>query len=62
MGGFILVLREDEEHNPYILSEYWSRQWGTHSVCHKITTSEVLRLPDEPPDVNSFELIGKASS
>jgi len=62
MGGFMLVLREDEKQNPYILSEYWSRQWGADSVCHKITTSEVLRLAGEQADRNSFELIGKISS
>ena len=54
MGGFMLVLGEDEKHNPYILSEYWSRQWGADSVRHKITTSEVRRLSDEVTDVNSF--------
>ena len=54
MGGFMLVLRKDENHRPYILSEYWSRQWGASSVRHKITTSEVRRLSDEPTDVNPF--------
>ena len=62
VGGFMLVLREDENHNPYILSEYWNRQWGADSVCHKITASKVLRLAGEPADVNLFELIGKISS
>jgi hypothetical protein len=62
MGGFMLVLREDEKHNPYILSEYGSRQGGTHPECHKITASEVLRLAGERDDVNLFELIGKISS
>ena len=62
MGGFMLVLREDERHSPYILSQYWSRQWGTGSVRHKITTSEVLCLSDESAGVNSFEMIGKISS
>jgi hypothetical protein len=47
MGGFLLELQEDERQNPYILSEYWSRQWGTDSVRHKITVSEVLELDDE---------------
>jgi hypothetical protein len=56
------VLREDEKHNPYILSEYGSRQGGTHPECHKITASEVLRLAGERDDVNLFELIGKISS
>jgi hypothetical protein len=54
MGGFKLTLSEDENHRRYILSEYWGRQWGASSVRHKITTSEVRRLPDEPADVNSF--------
>jgi hypothetical protein len=47
MGGFHLELYQDERQNPYILSEYWSRQWGAHSVRHKITVSEVLELDDE---------------
>lgn len=47
MGGFLLELREDEKHNRYIQSEYWSRQWGSFSVRHKITASEVLELKEE---------------
>ena len=47
MGGFLLELQQDEKQNPYILSEYWSRQWGTDSVRHKITVSKVLPLEDE---------------
>jgi hypothetical protein len=47
MGGFLLELREDEEHGRYILSEHWSRQWGSFLVRHKITTSEVLKLSEE---------------
>jgi hypothetical protein len=48
MGGFLLELREHEKHSRYILSEYWSRQWGASSVRHKITASEVLELNEEP--------------
>lgn len=44
MGGFLLELREDERHNRYVISEYWSRQWGSFSVRHKITPSEVVAL------------------
>jgi hypothetical protein len=47
MGGFHLELHQDERQNPYILSEYSSRQWGDYSVRHKITVSEVLQLDDE---------------
>jgi hypothetical protein len=47
MGGFLLELKQDERQKPYILSEYWSRQWGDHIVRHKITVSEVLELDDE---------------
>jgi hypothetical protein len=44
MGGFHLEIHRDERQNPYVLSEYWSRQWGDHSVRHKITVSGVLKL------------------
>lgn len=47
MGGFLLELREDERHDQYIISEYWSRQWGSSSVRHKITASEVFELNEE---------------
>jgi len=47
MGGFLLELRDDDKHNRYILSEYWSRQWGSHSVRHKITATSVLKLNEE---------------
>jgi hypothetical protein len=47
MGGFLLELREDEKHGRYIISEYWSRQWGSFSVRHRITASEVLQLSEE---------------
>ncbi|HTF65095.1 MAG TPA: hypothetical protein VK638_20660 [Edaphobacter sp.] len=47
MGGFLLELQQDERKNPYILSKYWSRQWGAHFVSHKITVSEVLELEGE---------------
>jgi hypothetical protein len=46
MGGFFLELREDEKHNRYVISEYSSRQWGSFSVRHKITPSEVLALSE----------------
>lgn len=52
MGGFLLELREDEEQEPYILSEYWSRQWGSESVRHKITASEVLLVDNQTPEVS----------
>jgi len=51
MGGFLLELREDNEQEPYILSEYWSRQWGSESVRHKITASEVLHVDDQAAEV-----------
>ena len=57
MGGFMLTLGEDEEHNPYIVSEYWSRQWGADSVRHKITTSEVRRLSEELTDLDTLRKI-----
>ena len=44
MGGVVLELQEDEEHRPYILSHCSSRQWGTESVRHKISLSEVICL------------------
>lgn len=47
MGGFLLELREGEKEGQYILSEYWSRQWGSCSIRHKITASEAVRLDDE---------------
>jgi hypothetical protein len=47
MGGFLLELGEDEKGGQYILSEHWSRQWGSYSIRHKITASEVVRLDDE---------------
>ena len=46
MGGFLLELKRDEGERPYVLSEYWSRQWGTHSVRHQIGLSEVLKLDE----------------
>ena len=46
MGGFLLELKRNEGEPPYVLSEYWSRQWGTHSVRHKIGLSEVLELDE----------------
>jgi hypothetical protein len=52
MGGFLLELREDKEQEPYILSEYWSRQWGTESVRNKITASEVLHVGDQAVEVS----------
>jgi hypothetical protein len=47
MGGFLLELHQEEMGDPLILSEYWSRQWGSDSVRHKITVSEVLKLDGE---------------
>jgi hypothetical protein len=47
MGGFLLELHQEEMGDPLILSEYWSRQWGSGSVRHKITVSEVLKLDGE---------------
>jgi hypothetical protein len=46
MGGFLLELREDERHNRYVISEYWSRQWGSCPARHKITPSEVVALSE----------------
>jgi hypothetical protein len=46
MGGFFLELREDEKHSRYVISEYSSRQWGSFSVRHKITPSEVIALSE----------------
>ena len=46
MGGFLLELHQDERQGSYILSDHWSRQWGT-TIRHKITTSEILQLEDE---------------
>jgi hypothetical protein len=47
MGGFHLELHEDEKHNPYVIAECSSRQWGADSVRHKITVSEIVELDDE---------------
>ncbi|HWF10462.1 MAG TPA: hypothetical protein VG297_18470 [Bryobacteraceae bacterium] len=52
MGGFLLELREDKEQEPYILSEYWSRQRGAESVRNKITASEVLNVGDQGVEVS----------
>lgn len=47
MGGFLLKLEKDETAKPYIASEYWSRQWGAHTIRHKITTDQILKVNAE---------------
>lgn len=47
MGGFVLELMRDDEGHPYILSAYWSRQWGI-TVHHKISLFEIISLGEEP--------------